>query len=462
MNKKVNILIVFFIVALFSLPGVVSAAYEPSNVTVEGVSTGSAPQMVPATELVTTITPPSTALPAGGALQYYVYRWNNSGTPLTSQDLSPAETSQVPHGDSMIFNTDTALFAESNYDNTPVWYLHVKTVYFIPETGTSISDDKPVGPFTFDNVPPTGTISLAAVEGQTDDTTSINPVVLSVAAEQDVAKVYLNTSELFDTATALDVDDSNTVTYAISQTGDQTLYVWFEDIAGNVTARGDFFPLTFTVLAGKSMDPAGAISLGVNESQVFLINGSEDAETFNWSVVDADGNPADGAAFSGNSQGVATVTVKGVTENAQVYVKAESIQAGTTYTSGMITVVKSTPDFCLDIDGNGEVDAFTDGFLVIRYLFDFRGDFLINGVVGENATRTTAVDIEEYLANGVTNQVLDIDGNNEVDAFTDGFLVIRYLFDFRGDFLINGVVGENAGRTTITDIETYLLGIMCQ
>ncbi len=51
-----------------------------------------------------------------------------------------------------------------------------------------------------------------------------------------------------------------------------------------------------------------------------------------------------------------------------------------------------------DIDGNGTVDALTDGLLILRYLFNFRGDTLINGVVGANATRTTASDIEGYLS----------------------------------------------------------------
>jgi len=68
MNKKVNILIVFFIAAIFILPQIVHAAYEPSNVSVEGVSTGSNPQMVPETDLVTTIKAPSDTLPTGGSL----------------------------------------------------------------------------------------------------------------------------------------------------------------------------------------------------------------------------------------------------------------------------------------------------------------------------------------------------------------------------------------------------------
>ena len=51
-----------------------------------------------------------------------------------------------------------------------------------------------------------------------------------------------------------------------------------------------------------------------------------------------------------------------------------------------------------DIDGNGTQDALTDGLLILRYSFGLTGDSLIGGVVAEDATRTTAEEIEAYLA----------------------------------------------------------------
>ena len=50
-----------------------------------------------------------------------------------------------------------------------------------------------------------------------------------------------------------------------------------------------------------------------------------------------------------------------------------------------------------DIDGNGTQDALTDGLLILRYSFGLTGDSLISGVVAEDATRTTAEEIEAYL-----------------------------------------------------------------
>ena len=52
----------------------------------------------------------------------------------------------------------------------------------------------------------------------------------------------------------------------------------------------------------------------------------------------------------------------------------------------------------LDIDGNGQVDALTDGLLISRYLLGIRGPALISGAIGVGATRTTATLVENYLA----------------------------------------------------------------
>ena len=52
----------------------------------------------------------------------------------------------------------------------------------------------------------------------------------------------------------------------------------------------------------------------------------------------------------------------------------------------------------VDIDGNGQIDALTDGLLILRYLFGLEGDVLIAGVVAQNATRVTAAEIEAHLA----------------------------------------------------------------
>ena len=118
-------------------------------------------------------------------------------------------------------------------------------------------------------------------------------------------------------------------------------------------------------------------------------------------------------------------------------------------------------DLNLDIDGNNNADALTDGLLVIRYLFGFRGNTLISNVVDSNATRVSITDIENYLSRLQSSNVSDIDGNNNSDALTDGLLIIRYLFGFRNDTLTSSATATDANRGG-SEIEGYLDSIVGQ
>jgi hypothetical protein len=51
----------------------------------------------------------------------------------------------------------------------------------------------------------------------------------------------------------------------------------------------------------------------------------------------------------------------------------------------------------LDIDGNGELGALTDGLLVLRFLFGFTGTTLTGAAIGPNCTRCDAAAILAYL-----------------------------------------------------------------
>lgn len=72
-----------------------------------------------------------------------------------------------------------------------------------------------------------------------------------------------------------------------------------------------------------------------------------------------------------------------------------------------------------------------------------------------------ATALEEFLAGTVpSGAMLDIDGNGTVDALTDGLLVLRYLFGLTGDSLIAGVVAEDAKRTTADELEQYMENLL--
>jgi hypothetical protein len=68
--------------------------------------------------------------------------------------------------------------------------------------------------------------------------------------------------------------------------------------------------------------------------------------------------------------------------------------------------------------------------------------------------------LEEYEAGTIPLKILDIDADGNVDALTDGLIILRYLFNLRGDNLVNGAIGENAMRTEAADVEAYIQSLM--
>ena len=111
----------------------------------------------------------------------------------------------------------------------------------------------------------------------------------------------------------------------------------------------------------------------------------------------------------------------------------------------------------IDIDGNGNLDALTDGLLSLRWMFGLNNTALTDGVIGSGAVYTTSTAIDSRLIS-LGNKV-DIDSDGEVDALTDGLLILRYLFGLRGDSLIAGALSEGSDRSTVNQIEEYMASI---
>ena len=108
----------------------------------------------------------------------------------------------------------------------------------------------------------------------------------------------------------------------------------------------------------------------------------------------------------------------------------------------------------LDIDLDGEVGALTDGLLTIRYLFGFEGMALTQGAVGTAADLSDADSIKAQL--DVLGFAIDVDNDGEVNALTDGLMIIRHRFGFRGDSLTTGAIGGAAQRTDPDEISDYI------
>ena len=110
-----------------------------------------------------------------------------------------------------------------------------------------------------------------------------------------------------------------------------------------------------------------------------------------------------------------------------------------------------------DFDNNGQADALTDGLLMLRYAFGLDGVSLTSGVIAPNSPLSPS-QVESQLEDA--SSIADIDGNGVVDALTDGLLLLRHLFGLSGDILISGVVAADATRTSAAAIEQYLNSYM--
>ena len=144
-------------------------------------------------------------------------------------------------------------------------------------------------------------------------------------------------------------------------------------------------------------------------------------------------------------------------ESTPIGLSISSLAAGYGFTGDSydISIVAGSWDF----DEDGTADALTDGLVLLRYLFGLRGAPLTSGAIATSSS-LSASEVEANIVKSTTSLFADIDGNGEVDALTDGLVLLRYLFGLRGDPLIAGAVGGGAERTTVADIEAYIVSLM--
>ncbi len=328
-----------FLTAIFLMFSVtvVFADYEPVDPSPINAVTGVLPQQIPAGDLQIQWTKPDIA--AGtGTVEGYVYEWTNSIDEPGTYSGVLMTSSENP-----LLETETSMFAGDDYDG-PYWYLHIKTKYLLFASGPGISDDVYVGLFNFDDTS-SGEIALdTGVSGQTETTSSLNPVTLSLSAAADTVKVYLSNTS---TRPQIGVDYATPLTHeVIGGEGSKIIYYWFEDQVGNISGRKN---LSFDLVAGKSMEPAGDFEMGTGESQTFSILGKEAGETFDWEIIS---DPAGVASFEGLSTGVDSVTVVCDIEGT-FSVQATSNTDNVVYDSGTVTVFQS---YTLgDVNDDGDI-----------------------------------------------------------------------------------------------------------
>ena len=127
--------------------------------------------------------------------------------------------------------------------------------------------------------------------------------------------------------------------------------------------------------------------------------------------------------------------------------------AGYGFTSESYSLELAETDASWDYDGNGDADALTDGLIMMRYSFGLRGDTMAQGAISTDSVMSIA-QVEERVLSSM--KIADIDNDGDVDALTDGLLLLRHLFAMQDDSLVNGAVGQKAARKTKHAIKEHL------
>jgi hypothetical protein len=121
--------------------------------------------------------------------------------------------------------------------------------------------------------------------------------------------------------------------------------------------------------------------------------------------------------------------------------------------TGLTAAVAHSNALSWDMDNDGNADALTDGLLLLRFSFGLSGDALTNDAISAGSDLSSS-EVEARV--NATQTIADIDGNGSVDALTDGLILLRYLFGLSGDAVTNSAIGAEAVRSTPEAITQYL------
>jgi len=119
------------------------------------------------------------------------------------------------------------------------------------------------------------------------------------------------------------------------------------------------------------------------------------------------------------------------------------------------------PPCSLDVDGDGQVRALSDGLLILRQQLGLTGNALVSGAVNPAGSRTGSAEVFGYVQRMIDSRALDLDGDDAVAAGSDGVMLLRVLLGLTGDAVTSGAVGASpaAVRTDWAAIRVYLAGV---
>jgi aureolysin len=115
----------------------------------------------------------------------------------------------------------------------------------------------------------------------------------------------------------------------------------------------------------------------------------------------------------------------------------------------------SSASLTWDFDQNGVADALTDGLMMLRFSFGLTGTNVTNDAMADNSDMSSQ-EVISALNSAKETLLTDIDGNGTVDALTDGLMLLRFLFGLTGDNIIANAIGNEAARNSATDVAAYI------
>ncbi len=162
--------------------------------------------------------------------------------------------------------------------------------------------------------------------------------------------------------------------------------------------------------------------------------------------------------YAASPSGIITIDVNGIIsaigvgEATITATKAGGRNYNDISTSASLEVVT---DFNLDIDGDSNRLTTTDGILIIRFLTGSTDTIDTTDATTTDAQRN-AQQILKFLQRGYDS--LDIDGNGAIEANSDGMLIMRYLAD-QENLNVGDLVGNSPTRSGAEAISNYLESI---
>ena len=298
------------------------------------------------------------------------------------------------------------------------------------------------------------------------------------------------------------VNCGDSLTISATPDGCSTFYGWSGDFAGtgnavltdiqaNKTITASFSTKTFTVTINKSGTGSGSLS---KETQIVNCGDSLNiaATPDEFSIFDGWSGDASGTANAilTNIQSDKTITASFSTSTKLFTVTINKTGTGSgllsketqTVNCGDSLTIAATPDDCSTFDGwSGDASGTGNAILTdiqsnktITALFSIKTyTVTINKINNDNILLSskiqtvncgdsiTVVVEDDNCSKYDESNLLDIDGNGTVLAATDGLLLLRYLFELRGESLINGVIDKNkCVRCNAASIESHLQSLV--